>query len=67
MNKIDNTMRVRFQYMDPFTEKIITQSFNDIATTATADDLRLVKDAVDAVSKQATDTVLVTESYQVIL
>ncbi|MBG9981873.1 hypothetical protein HZY86_01945 [Aerococcaceae bacterium DSM 111020] len=67
MNKIDNTMRVRFQYTDPFTEKTITHNFNDIATNASAEDLRLVKDAVDAVSAQTTDTVIVTENYQVIL
>lgn len=67
MNKIDNTMRVRFQYTDPFTEKTIAHNFNGIATHASAEDLRLVKDAVDAVSAQTTDTVIVTENYQVIL
>lgn len=65
MTKIGNKMRVSFQYVDPFTEKKVSHNFSDVAPNATVEEIRLVKDAIDAVSAQPSDTVAVTENYEI--
>ncbi len=65
MTKIGNKMRVSFQYVDPITEKKVSHNFSDVAPNATVEEIRLVKDAIDAVSAQESDTVAITENYQV--
>ena len=66
MTKIGNKMRVSFQYKDAETKKTVGHTFNDVNPNATVEAIRSVKEAIDAVSAEATQTIQVTENYQIL-
>ena len=66
MTKIGNKMRVSFQYKDAETKKTVGHTLGDVNPNATVEAIRSVKEAIDAVSAEATQTIQVTENYQIL-